>query len=269
VDCVFHLAGATKARSAEDFYRCNTEGTQRLIEAAARLSPAPRFVYCSSLSAAGPSAVDRPRSETDDPRPVSAYGRSKLAAEMAIRKFADRVPSVIVRPPIVYGPWDKEFLPALLPMARLGWVLKSGFGPKRYSLIHVDDLCEALLSAATQGKTLSPEDPGAGVYFLSDGRDYSWEEFCLVLARALGKPPPRIIPLPEAASYAAGLAGQLQGLFRGTVPMMSLDKARELRCSAWTCSAERAKSEIAYRPSVPLEKGLHQTIEWYRKEGWI
>jgi nucleoside-diphosphate-sugar epimerase len=176
---------------------------------------------------------------------------------------------VIIRPPIVYGPYDKEFLPALLPMARMGWILKSGFGPKRYSLIHVDDLCEGLLSAAVKGKTLSQDEPGDGVYFLSDGRDYSWEEFCQVLAQALGKPRPHIIPLPEAASYAAGLAGQLHGLLRGTVPMMTLDKARELRCSAWTCSAERAKTEIAYQPAVPLDKGLQQTIQWYRKEGWI
>ena len=86
-----------------------------------------------------------PGARRSTPAPVSIYGRSKLGGEQAVREFADRVPSVIVRPPIVYGPGRQEFLPSMLPMARLGVMLKSGFGPKHYSLIHVDDLCTALL----------------------------------------------------------------------------------------------------------------------------
>jgi len=269
VDCILHLAGATKARSAAEFHRCNAESTRVLAEAAARLEKPPRFVYCSSLAAAGPTSVGKPKSEEEEPSPVSTYGRSKLAGEMALRQFADRLPCVIVRPPIVYGPCDREFLPALLPMARLGLMLKSGFGPKHYSLVHVDDLCQGILGAAVKGKTLSSIDPAQGVYFLSDGREYSWEEFSSALSRALGRSPARVIPLPDVISYAAGLGSQLQAMVRGRVPMLSLDKARELRCEAWTCSSQRAKSEFEYHPNVPLEQGLEQTISWYRKEGWI
>ena len=113
----------------------------------AELPSPPRLVFCSSLAAAGPSVPGRPRREEETPAPVSLYGRSKLGGEQAVREFADRVPSVILRPPIVYGPGDQEFLPSMLPMARMGVMLKSGFGPKHYSLIHVDDLCTALLAA--------------------------------------------------------------------------------------------------------------------------
>ncbi|HME92138.1 MAG TPA: NAD-dependent epimerase/dehydratase family protein, partial [Myxococcaceae bacterium] len=269
VDCILHLAGATKARSAVEFHRCNAESTRTLAEAAASLPKPPRLVYCSSLAAAGPTSAGKPKSEDEEPSPVSTYGRSKLAGEMALRQFADRLPCVIVRPPIVYGPCDREFLPALLPMARMGLMLKSGFGPKYYSLVHVDDLCEGILGAALKGKTLDPNDPAQGVYFLSDGCEYSWEEFSAALSRALGRSPARVLSLPDVVSYAAGLGAQLNALLRGRVPMLSLDKARELRCEAWTCSSERAKNELCYQPSVPLDKGLEQTISWYRKEGWI
>jgi nucleoside-diphosphate-sugar epimerase len=269
IDCILHLAGATKARSPAEFHRCNAETTRVLAEAAARLEKPPRFVYCSSLSAAGPTTVGKPKREDDEPTPVSVYGRSKLAGEMALRQFADRLPCVIVRPPIVYGPCDREFLPALLPMARAGLMFKSGWGPKQYSLVHVDDLCNGILGAALKGRTLSSTDAAQGVYFLSDGREYSWEEFSSALSKALGKSPARVIPLPDLVSYAAGLGSQLQAMFRGRVAMLSLDKARELRCEAWTCSSARAKSEIQYQPIVPLDKGLEQTISWYRKEGWI
>ncbi len=268
-DCVLHLAGATKARTVDELYRCNTEATRVLISAVAATPKPARFVYCSSLAAAGPTTIGKPRCEALEPTPVSEYGRSKLAAEVVLRRHADRVPCVIVRPPIVYGPNDREFLPALLPMAKMGVVLKTGFGPKHYSLVHVEDLCEGILAAAEKGKTLSSEDPARGVYFLSDGEEYSWEQFCSALATALGKGPPRIFSVPEVVSYAAVLGARAQAALRGRVAMLTLDKVREMRCEAWTCCNHQAEKEIEYRPTVPLENGLRQTIDWYRQEGWM
>lgn len=269
IDCVLHLAGATKARNVEELYQCNAQTTRVLIAAVAEAPKSPRFVYCSSLAAAGPAAAGRPRREALEPTPVSEYGRSKLAAEMILRKHADRVPCVIIRPPIVYGPADREFLPALLPMARRGLVFKAGFGPKYYSLVHVEDLCEGILAAAQKGKTLRSEDRSQGVYFLCDGEEYSYERFCNTLASALGKGPPRIVPLPQAASYAAVLGARVQAALRGGVPMITLDKVRELHCEAWTCSDQRAREEIEYCSNVGLDSGLRQTIDWYRREGWM
>ncbi len=269
-DCVLHLAGVTKARTEDEYFRCNAEGTRKLAEAISQMEKPARLVHCSSLSAAGPTIAGRPRREEDEPRPVSVYGRSKLGGELAVRQYADRIPAVILRPPIVYGPADKEFLPSLLPMAKLGVYLKSGMGPKRYSLIHVDDLCEALYRAALGGKTLSPDDPREGVYFVTDGRDeYSWEEVCQALGNAMGATRNVIIPLPDAVGYAAGLGSEFISRLRGTVPILNRDKAAEMREEAWTCSADRAKSEMSYAPAVTLAEGLRGTIAWYRKEGWI
>src|SRR6266508_2168624 len=79
---VFHLAGLTKAMHARDYYLVNHIGTRNILEACARHNPAVgKFVLISSLAAAGPSPDGRPVRDTDVPRPVSDYGRSKLLAE--------------------------------------------------------------------------------------------------------------------------------------------------------------------------------------------
>jgi nucleoside-diphosphate-sugar epimerase len=270
IDTVLHLAGVTKARTEEEYFLCNGEGTRKLAEAMSRMPAPAKLVHCSSLSAAGPTTVGRPRREEDDPRPISVYGRSKLAGEMAVRQYADKVPSVIVRPPMVYGPADKEFLPSLLPMARFGVYLKSGIGPKRYSIIHVEDLCEGLYAAAMKGQRIEPGVPGKGVYFLTDGRDeYSWEEVCAELGRAFGRPNTVVLPLPNAVSYIAGFGSELVAEFRGTVPILNRDKAAEMRAEAWTCSSDRARRELDYKPRYSMAEGFRTTLDWYRKEGWL
>lgn len=268
-DVVLHLAGVTKARTPEEYHRGNADGTRRIMEAAAERKGQTKVVYCSSLAAAGPTVAGKPKREEDEAAPLSIYGRSKLGGELAVRAYADRVPSIIVRPPIVYGPADREFLPSLLPMARFGLMLKSGFGPKHFSLIHVEDLCDALMLAADKGKPLTHDDPQAGLYYVSDGREYSWEEVCDSLMRALGRGRARVVPVPDAISYVAGLGSEIGARIRGTVPILNRDKAREMRAEAWTCAIDRARNQMAFAPAFSLDHGLKNTIEWYRKEGWL
>ena len=64
-------------------------------------------IVVSSLAAAGPCAGDQPFLEGDSPAPVSAYGRSKLAGELAAARHAGEMEITIVRPPIVFGPGDR------------------------------------------------------------------------------------------------------------------------------------------------------------------
>ncbi|HYI00112.1 NAD(P)-dependent oxidoreductase [Hyalangium sp.] len=260
VDCVLHLAGVTKSRDEEGYFQGNAEGTRRLVKAMAELPTPPRLVYCSSLAAAGPSVPGRPRREEETPAPVSLYGRSKLGGEQALREFAHRVPSIVLRPPIVYGPGDQEFLPSMLPMARMGVMLKSGFGPKHYSLIHVDDLCTALLAAAERGQTLRADDPVAGVYMVSDGAEHRWEDFCLALAQAMGRGKLAVVPIPDTVSYVVGLGSELAARVRGTIPILNRDKVREMACPAWTCSTDRATKELGFTAAISLAQGLASAL---------
>ncbi|MEN0110196.1 MAG: NAD-dependent epimerase/dehydratase family protein, partial [Planctomycetota bacterium] len=109
-EVVLHVAGLTHAWRAEDFHRVNAEGTATLCRAAAGASSPPTVVLLSSLAAAGPSPDGAPHTEATKPAPISHYGRSKLAGERAARRFADRLPLSIVRPPVVFGPGDRDGL---------------------------------------------------------------------------------------------------------------------------------------------------------------
>jgi len=267
VDAVQHVAGVTKARTEEDYLRGNAETTRMLASVLSRLKHPPRLVICSSLAAAGPARIGKPRTESETPAPVSMYGRSKLAAEQAAREFADRVPTVIVRPPFVYGPGDLTNLPPLIAMGKTGVYLKAGMGPKHFSFVHVDDLNQALIAAAERGRTVRRDDPTEGVYFASDPNPYSWEDFCIALSRALGRGKPKVIPVPEFVGWATGAGAELGSRLLGTVSIMNRDKAKEMAQEAWTCSPARATREIGFQPSYLLEGGLENTVAWYRTQG--
>jgi nucleoside-diphosphate-sugar epimerase len=267
VDVVQHVAGVTKARSEEDYLRGNAETTRMLASVLAREKRPPRLVICSSLAAAGPARIGKPRTEDQQPAPVSMYGRSKLAEEQAAREFADRVPTVIVRPPFVYGPGDLTNLPPLIAMGKTGVYLKAGLGPKHFSFVHVDDLNQALIAAAERGKTLSRENPSEGIYFASDPTPYSWEDFCIALSRALGRGKPKVVSVPEVVGWATGAGAELGSRLLGRLSIMNRDKAKEMAQEAWTCSPARATQEIGFRAEYPLDPGLENTVAWYRTQG--
>ncbi|HSB55376.1 MAG TPA: NAD-dependent epimerase/dehydratase family protein, partial [Gemmatimonadales bacterium] len=143
-DVIFHVAGLVAARNEAEFLRTNREGTAGLLEAATRAG-ARRFVLVSSMAAGGPSAPGRPRTGAESPQPVTAYGRSKLAAEELVR--ASGVPWTIIRPPMVYGPGDREVL-KVFRLARLGIAPVFGAGTQELSAVHGADLARALVAAA-------------------------------------------------------------------------------------------------------------------------
>ncbi|GGO20806.1 NAD-dependent epimerase/dehydratase family protein [Micromonospora parathelypteridis] len=267
VDTVVHLAGQVKARRPSAFRRGNTDSTGRLVAAVADADPVPRLVLCSSLAAAGPSDPGRPRDESTPVAPVSEYGRSKLAAEEIAR--AARVPTVVLRPTIVYGPGDHDFLPSFLPMARMGTHLRPTRPEREYSFVHVDDLCAALIAAVVRGETLPPDGGDAGVYLISDGQVYGWSDFCRELATAIGRPRPRFIPVPGTLVHATGWLCDLSPVRRGPALTMNRDRAHEIRQLAWTCATDRARADLGFTPAYRLPDGLASAVAWYRGKGLL
>jgi nucleoside-diphosphate-sugar epimerase len=248
-DRVIHLAAVVKARLAADYWTVNRDGTARLVRALAACPSPPRLVLCSSLAAGGPASPY-------GAAPVSVYGASKLAGEQAARARAGRVPTVILRPGIVYGPGEPALLPALLPMIRLGLAVKAGLGPRRYCLVYVDDLCAALLAAAGHGRTVEPGDPRTGLYPISDGAVYHWRDICRAVAMAAGRRAPLMVPLPMPAVYAAAALAELAGAAWGRVPALNRDKAREMRCADWTCVPEDAVRDLGFGATVRPAQGF-------------
>jgi len=256
IDIVFHLAGVTKALRRSDYNDGNARAAQSMALAAASV---PRFVHVSSLAAAGPSPDNEDLSEEADPHPVSAYGRSKLAGEQAVRRLLPG--AVVVRPPVVYGPHDADVFEMIRSIAR-GFDLRIGRGDRWFSAIFVDDLVEGLLAAAR-----CPAAAGR-TYFLTHPEPVSWTRFTATAAKLLNRHP-RTVVLPRVAAWAAGCLAEAWSRASRKPGIISRDKVCEAAYPRWTCSAERAGRELGFTAATPLETGLAATIAWYRENGWV
>ncbi|MDF3142277.1 MULTISPECIES: NAD-dependent epimerase/dehydratase family protein [unclassified Streptomyces] len=261
-DVVIHLAAAVRAASRAEFRLANTVATGVLAGVLASSDAPPRLVVCSSLAAAGPAPVPgRARREEDRAGPVSWYGASKLAGEQAARRFAGQVPTVIVRPPIVYGPSDVAFVPNLAAMARTRVAVRPGPATRLYSVLHVDDLCDGLIAAGLQGRTAGPSESHSGVYHLCDGVEYTLADLVRTAGALLGCGRPLVLPVPSAVVRAAGVVSEAFGRLRGGVPVFNRDKAREAAAGPWTATADRANRDFGFRARVGLEDGLREAFK--------
>jgi nucleoside-diphosphate-sugar epimerase len=258
VDVVFHIAGVTSTLAREGYTRVNVEGTRRLLEAMSERAPGALLVLCSSLAAAGPARQGRPLTESDPPSPIGPYGESKLAAERLV--MASGLRHVIVRPAAVYGPRDRDVLHAFRLAAR-GWAPRVGPRDQRLSMVHVRDLAGGFLAAAERGA-------GRGVYYISNGAIYTWEEITGAIAAAVGRRV-RAVPVPLPLARAASLGSHLLARCTGCKPLLTPDRVRDLAQPDWSCEATRARVELGYEPSVPLPAGVRETAAWYRAHGWL
>lgn len=271
-DVVYHVAGLVKALRAAELERVNAEGVRRVAEACAAASRPPVLVLVSSLAAAGPAPKGRPRTELDAPAPVSHYGRSKRAGELAAREFAGRVPTTIVRPPIVFGPGDRGCLEWFKGIERFRVHPVPGWRRRTYSLIHVADLAALLVLAAERGERIGPseagEDAARGCYFGECGERVTYAEMGRRMAKALGR---RVLvwhlAMPVVWTVTAGV--ELVSRVRGRQHYLNFDKIREAAAGNWTCSSEKAARELGFAPAAPLDERLRETVAWYRREGWL
>jgi dihydroflavonol-4-reductase len=257
---VYHLGGATKALRAIDYYRTNAAGTARLLAACAGARVPPlRVVLVSSLAACGPSPIGRALTEEDPPRPVTPYGRSKLVAETVARMYADRFPLTVVRPPIVYGPADREAV-ALFRLVNLG--VRPVPGDGQLSLIHIDDLVAGLLLAGQD------QVPSGRTYFLAGLEQPTFDELGRLVAAALGRRTVGV-RVPYPVTQLSALMAELLARLRGRPSVFDRAKASEVHQSGWRCRADRAHEELGFSPRVDLAVGLRETVSWYRTRGWL
>lgn len=259
---IIHVAGTTKVRKAEEYTIGNVLMTRALLQASLTCRGLKKFCHISSLAAVGPSYDGTPLTEETPCRPISLYGRSKYEAELAVREFSDRIPTVILRPPTVYGPRDTDVL-EMFQWVKRGIMPVLSREPKKASMIHVHDLArgivEATLSEKTVGKT----------YFVSNRPVYEVSEIVRMLSRILGSKKAIEVRIPGFIVYTLAGLTQLASKLSSRPSILSLDKARELMMPHWVCSAEKIKEEIGFESVISLEEGLRKTYEWYQQHGWL
>lgn len=271
-DFVFHLAGRVRALDGQQFIEDNLEGTRRLVQASATANQPPTVVLVSSLAAGGPSQPGNPRQESDADRPISAYGRSKLAAEQAAAELADQVPLSILRPPIIFGPADRASLAIFrgVQLTRLHAV--PGFRQLPVSVVHVKDLCDALVRIAEWGTRVAPSngtvDTSIATYHVAAEETISYGEFGRLAGQAMGYRT-LVLPVPKAMFWAVGGAAELWGRLRRQPAVLNLDKVREAVAPGWECSDAKIRKELGYAPAAPLRERFAETAAWYRAQGWL
>jgi dihydroflavonol-4-reductase len=274
-DYVYHVAGCTIALARRVYYQVNQVGVRHVVEACARQTTPPVLLTVSSLAAAGPAVFGRPSIESDPPTPVSIYGRSKRAGELELERMATHVPITIVRPPIVLGEGDKAGLPMFWSIDRWGVHLVPSLSRNRYSIIHVADLVEHMIGAAERGRRIppspmngSPRD-GQGYYFAACEVDPVYDDLGRMIAQAMRRR--RIFPVHLAVPLVWMISAGVEAVshLERRPLYLHIDKAREITAGSWYCSSRAARDDFGFQVGVPLLARLRQTVEWYRREGWL
>ncbi len=259
VDEVYHLAALTRARTRRRMLETNAAATGALLRAAADAGLSGRFVFVSSLAAAGPAPAGAPLLESHVPQPVSWYGESKWAAERACATWATRLPLSVVRPPAVYGPRDQDFV-ALFQAVTKGLGLVLGDPDRTYSLVHVLDLVDALVATARSDQALGR------TYFAAHPEVVTQEELLAAAEQACGRGARRI-RLPASLLRLIGNTTDLVGQLTGRPSLLGSQRMREVSAGHWTCSPEALMTDGPWAPSRDLYAGFRQTVDWLRAEG--
>ena len=264
-DYVVHAAGVTKCLNKADFQRINTEGTKNLVDALLEVKmPLKRFIFVSSLSIFGAIKEQQPYEEireTDTPQPNTAYGRSKLAAEQYLESLGTRVPYIILRPTGVYGPREKDyFIMAKSIKGHSDFAV--GFKRQDITFVYVRDVVQAIFLALEKGQT-------GRKYFLSDGNVYQSVTFSNLIHEELGRPWWIRITAPVWVLRIVTFFGEYIGRMTGKVTALNNDKYNILRQRNWRCDIQPAIDELGYQPQYDLQRGVKETIKWYKNNGWL
>jgi nucleoside-diphosphate-sugar epimerase len=269
IDVVYHLAGLTKSLHADELLQINQGGTRNVAMVCSEMERPPVLVIASSLAAAGPAPAGRPRTEIDPLEPVSAYGNSKRAGELAAREFAAQVPITIVRPPVVFGEGDKDSFNLFQGISRLGIHLVPGLRDYQFSAIHACDLAVALTLAAERGERMVAGQDVSGTYFAADSQSVSYGEFGRMIGRCLGRPHAWVVRAPGAAVWTLSAINEFISKLRGRPHILNLDKAREATAGPWACSPALLRHDTGFHCERTLEERINQTVDWYVSQGWL
>jgi nucleoside-diphosphate-sugar epimerase len=251
------------APTEEIYQRANVTTCATLLEAAAHVwvgrENTAAFVLISSLAAHGPASVERPALETDPCRPITAYGRSKLAGEKLLDAGRWPFRTAILRPPALYGPRDREFL-SLFSLALRGWSGRIGRSMTGLSLVHGRD-------AATAAVDLLETPTAVGPFFVDDGQaGYGWPALAEVLGQTADRRV-RLVPVPLGLlKFVSWLVGS--GRAARSV-ILNRDRIRDLESCGWVCRGDRLTATTGFRARYDAPAGFADTLDFYRKEGWL
>lgn len=234
---VVYCAGSVRGRTAQDFTFANIKGVEAMLKALERSDDPPPLLLVSSLAASRPELSD--------------YAHSKYAGERLLKDTP--LAWTILRPPAVYGPGDREMLP-VFNMIRRGFVVHAGPTDQRISLLHVDDLANAVVTWIS-----APQQCLHQTYAIDDGTPggYDWA----TIGECVCGKQPNTFKVPQfMLSSAAYLNLAFSRLF-GYAPMLSPGKVRELVQPRWLGDNTAFTKATGWRPALDLKQGARQLFD--------
>ena len=244
IDAVVHLAARVHVMGPQDdaAYAAVNTGATRQLAAQAAAAGVRRLVFLSTVKVLGEATeADAPFTDDSPPAPADAYPRSKLAAEDALSAVAG-LETVVLRPPLVYGPRVGANFAALMRLAAGPLPLPFARIRNRRDLVHVDNLASAIEAAlaapaAVGGRFLVcdgvPLSTGDLIRHLRAGRGRAARLFAVPnavwpVARRLPMAGPRIARLTESLAVDAGGFRRVTGW---VPPIDAIDALRRLLSS--------------------------------------
>ena len=259
-DYIIHAAGATRARSQNEYNVINADYTYNLAVAAQVADINLKgFVFVSSLAAVGPlDTLNGIITEETTPHPITDYGRSKFLAEERLKSISG-LSYTILRPTAVYGPRDTGIFIFFQQLKR-GIEPYIGHPEQKLSFIYVKDLAKATIQAlySCDQKT----------YNLSDGNYYSRYELGNIAKNILNLKALKFHLPVNFVKIIASIAENVSSL-RNKAAILNSDKLKELTAVNWDCEIEKAKSDLGYHPLFNLNNGLAETLTWYKNNKWL
>ncbi len=256
---VYHVAALLGAANEADLIAANRDGTANVARAADAEPTPPRLVLVSSMAAGGPAQRGAPRRTAGNDHPVTAYGRSKLAAEQALAQFP--LEWIALRPPVIYGPRDRDAFLPLVKLVKCGVAPTFGDGTMEASFLEVHDLIEAIILA---GDSALSRD----VFYVNHPEVVTQSQLMRLIAAALGR---TALPLP-IPEWAARAVLSVTGAWADLTHQKSIlhpDKIHEFYQPAWTADPSAFIAATGWQPTSSLAQGLAATVAWYRQAGWI
>ena len=262
IDYLFHVAGVVRSKNKGGFYKGNVETTKSLLEVTSEVAPKiKRVIIVGSLTAAGPSLHGKPLTELDEPKPITTYGKSKLAEEEVAKKFMSVIPITICRAPAIYGERETDIYSMFKGM-NLGVMTLVGFNNKKLSLIHGRDFVNGLFLASQSEKAKGE------IYYISSEEIYDWNRVTDAMEQAMNKKVIRI-RIPHFLVYIIGAISHLINYFSTNPATFNLEKAKDFVQENWTCDTSKAKRDFGYKQLISLEEGMKSTVEWYKANKWL
>ena len=262
-DYVIHAAGMLGQAGVDEmaYQRLHVNGTNNVLAELERMPRPPKLLYVSSPGVLGPIDGDSPPADETAPyAPSNAYERSKAAAEQLVMVYAAQgLPVVITRPEFIYGPGDLHVL-GLFTAVERGIFFYVGNGRNTCHPTYIDDAVDGMLRCLEHGRS-------GEIYHITGPAPVSFRALATTIANELGVAPPRLaVPKPLAWTGAVGL--EVVGkLLRRDVPLSRTGVAffSEDRRFSW----QKARDELGYQPQFDLARGVHETVAWYKENGYL